>query len=78
MLQIFRKLSPFFQWSKVPCHIFLPVVPAARVIGKGGASIKVGIWHWINGGCVGVGSKDSKILEQWIQNEPGEFLEKVQ
>lgn len=26
---------------QVPCHIFLPVVPAARVIGKGGASIKV-------------------------------------
>eukprot|EP00434_Breviolum_minutum_P011697 symbB.v1.2.010318.t1/scaffold673.1/size173606/13 len=25
---------------RVPCHIFLPVVPAARVIGKGGASIK--------------------------------------
>eukprot|EP00931_Biecheleriopsis_adriatica_P091691 TRINITY_DN65577_c0_g1_i1.p1 TRINITY_DN65577_c0_g1~~TRINITY_DN65577_c0_g1_i1.p1 ORF type:complete len:523 (+),score=152.32 TRINITY_DN65577_c0_g1_i1:67-1635(+) len=24
----------------VPCHIFLPVVPAARVIGKGGASIR--------------------------------------
>lgn len=24
----------------VPCHLFLPVVPAARVIGKGGASIR--------------------------------------
>eukprot|EP00927_Polykrikos_kofoidii_P077049 TRINITY_DN74039_c0_g1_i1.p1 TRINITY_DN74039_c0_g1~~TRINITY_DN74039_c0_g1_i1.p1 ORF type:complete len:536 (-),score=101.55 TRINITY_DN74039_c0_g1_i1:216-1823(-) len=24
----------------VPCHIFLPVVPAARVIGKGGANIR--------------------------------------
>lgn len=45
---IFWKHSRFLQWSKVPCHIFLPVVPAARVIGKGGASIKVGVWHWIN------------------------------
>ena len=35
-------------WSKVPCHILLAVVEAARVIGKGGASIKVGVWHWIN------------------------------
>ncbi|CAE7387494.1 PEP [Symbiodinium natans] len=26
--------------NKVPCHIFLPVVPAARVIGKRGANIK--------------------------------------
>eukprot|EP00435_Cladocopium_sp_Y103_P032942 s1193_g8.t1 len=35
-----NEVNEVVELPRVPCHIFLPVVPAARVIGKGGASIK--------------------------------------
>eukprot|EP00929_Paragymnodinium_shiwhaense_P075362 TRINITY_DN38525_c0_g1_i1.p1 TRINITY_DN38525_c0_g1~~TRINITY_DN38525_c0_g1_i1.p1 ORF type:complete len:566 (+),score=138.86 TRINITY_DN38525_c0_g1_i1:123-1820(+) len=48
--------DPSAALASVPCHIFLPVVPAARVIGKGGSSIRA-----IRERCAGA---DVKILQK--------------